>query len=86
MELGSGPGSRLAGALMDTPFGREGSEGAKGSQGSEGVVGAFENKGAPLIIKPYNRPEGRGKRGPPLVAGATTFPPLKRWDNNPCLL
>ena len=28
--------------------------------------------------KPYNRPGGRGKCNPPLVAGATTFPP--RWE------
>ena len=28
------------------------------------------------MIKPYNRPDGRGKRVPPLVAGATTFAPV----------
>ena len=31
--------------------------------------------GGASIIKPYNRPGGRRKCNPPLVAGATTFPP-----------
>ena len=30
---------------------------------------------APVCIKPYNRPAGEGD--PPLVAGATTLPPLR---------
>ncbi len=47
------------------------------AQGAKAVVGAFKNNWAPVCIKPYNRPCGRWKSGPPLVAGATTFLPAE---------
>jgi len=66
--------------VRDTACGREGSEGSKGSKGSKGEGGRLrrqyvENRTTALAGegKQANRPYGRGKSGPPLVAGATTF-------------
>ena len=40
--------------------------------------GENRTTGLSPIEKPYNRPAGEAMHPPPLVAGATTFPPRKR--------
>ena len=71
--------------FMDKPpMGLEGSgafrrPGSKGLEGSKGGGGApFIYRRRPLMKKPLQPPCGRGNASPPLVAGATTFPP--RWE------
>ena len=69
-------------AVMDTPCGREGSEGAKGSQGSEGGVGAFKIIEGASLYKTITTALRAMEKRPPLVAGATTFPPQAVGQSN----
>ena len=62
-----------AGVMVDGPLGLEGFR--LRELYSIAALARYGALGGASIIKPYNRPGGRRKCNPPLVAGATTFPP-----------
>ena len=46
------------------------------AQGAKAVVGAFKNNWAPVCIKPYNRPDGRGENKQTALTGVGNAPLL----------